>query len=409
MSRFIKGLLFRGHWSNELNYNEELETIDGSMQWADASGHVRLMSYAGGSPLLPSRFVHSPLHPSERALHADDREQIRGLGNVFWEGDENDRRWDELRGDILGMVFCSPLGTVSPEKLWWAASRLGVHSAAKSELDEGYQRLKVEEKELLDRLRNSESVDHDRAWWSLERDRISSELLHIQSLNQQASEKSDRCCQPCATPGNERLVTIQVEIARLRALQQDSLVNEANSQLSEHRDSLNVQTGTNLFNNVSLHSSPFDRTNSITGQNEFAPERKRLQNRIEQLIAEQAVVEAESRNGSSNQSSFAASQSPASARRWDDTQLRQQLAHAEEMLRRWDRRAQTHRRLTEVQSHLKTRSPYRRTIEGSLIPVAEKYLRELTAGACATAPPLGHRSVVSQSTRYPVAPCFACG
>ncbi|MFN7734355.1 MAG: DUF4332 domain-containing protein, partial [Pirellula sp.] len=56
-------------------------------------------------------------------------------------------------------------------------------------------------------------------------------------------------------------------------------------------------------------------------------------------------------------------------------------AHAEEMIRRWDRRAHWHRRLAEVQSHLKTRSPYRRTAEGSLIPAADKFLRELTAGA----------------------------
>ena len=387
MSRFIKGLLFRGHWSNELNYNEESETIDGSMQWADATGHVRLMSYAGGSPLLPSRFVHSPLHPSERALHAEDRDQIRGLGNIFWEGDEHDGRWDELRGDILGMVFCSPLGTVSPEKLWWAASRLGVHSAAKSELDEGYQRLKAEEQELLDRLRSSESVDHDRAWWSLERDRIASELLHVQNLNQQAAEKADRCCQTHATPGNERLVTIQVEIARLRALQQDSLVNEANSQLSEHRDSLNLQTGANLFNNVSQQNAAFDKSKSGADRNEFVAERKRLQNRIDQLLAEQATVEAEGRRSSTTHSIHATSTAPFPTKRWDDAQLRQQHAHAEEMLRRWDRRAQSHRRLAEVQSHLRTRSPYRRTIEGSLIPVAEKYLRELTSGASRQLPP----------------------
>ncbi|MCY2985533.1 MAG: DUF4332 domain-containing protein [Planctomycetota bacterium] len=387
MSRFIKGLLFRGHWSNELNYNEESETIDGSMQWADATGHVRLMSYAGGSPLLPSRFVHSPLHPSQRALHADDRDQVRGLGNIFWEGDEHDGRWDELRGDILGMVFCSPLGTVSPEKLWWAASRLGVHSAAKSELDEGYQRLKAEEQELLDRLRSSESVDHDRAWWSLERDRIASELSHVQILNQQAAEKADRCCQPCATPGNERLVTLQVEIARLRALQQDSLVNEANLQLSEHRDSLNIQTGANRFDKGSMQDAAFEKAKSASDRNEFVAERKRLQNRIDQLLAEQATVEAEGRRTSFTPSIHTTSDVPFPAKRWDDSQLRQQQAHAEEMLGRWDRRAQSHRRLAEVQSHLRTRSPYRRTIEGSLIPVAEKYLRELTSGASRQLPP----------------------
>ena len=161
MARFIKGLLFRGHCSSELNFDEETEAIDGSLQWADASGHVRLMSYSGGSPLLPLQFIHSPLHPSERPLHSDEGHQIRGLGNTLWEGGDQDGRWDELRGEILGMVFCSPLGTISPEKLWWAASRLGVHCVARSELDEGYQRLKVEEQELLERLRNAESVDQD--------------------------------------------------------------------------------------------------------------------------------------------------------------------------------------------------------------------------------------------------------
>ena len=119
MKRFIRGLLFRGQCVNELNDDDESEAMDGSLQWADATGHVRLMSYAGGSPLLPSRFVHSPLHPSERPLHDEDRDQLRGLGNIFWEGDEHDGRWDDLRGELLGMIFCSSLGTVSPEKLWW--------------------------------------------------------------------------------------------------------------------------------------------------------------------------------------------------------------------------------------------------------------------------------------------------
>ena len=381
MTRFIKGLLFRGHCSNELNYAEESEAIDGSLQWADATGHVRLMSYSGGSPLLPSRFVHSPLHPSERPIHSDDRDQIRGLGNTFWEGDEHDGRWDDLRGDILGMVFCSPLGTVLPEKLWWGASRLGVHSAAKSELDEGHQRLKAEEQELLERLRNSESVDHDRAWWSIERDRIAAELAHIQEMNQQASENTARCCQPCSPAGNDRLVSIQVEISRLRSLQQESLLNEANSQLNEHRtDSLKANSSSTLFNNVSLHNAAFGKTKSVSDRIEYGTERKRLQNRIEQLLAEQTSMEVDSRNTASVHPSQ-------SAKQWDANLLRQQYTHAVEMLGRWDRRAQTHRRLAEVQSHLRTRSPYRRTTEGSLIPIAEKYLRELTSGATRQLPP----------------------
>ncbi len=375
MTRFIKGLLFRGHCSSELNYNGEEEAIDGSLQWADASGHVRLMSFSGGSPLLPSRFVHSPLHPSERPIHSDDRGQIRGLGNIFWEGDEHDGHWDDLRGEILGMVFCSPLGTVTPEKLWWAASRLGIHSAAKSELDEGYQRLKAEEQELLERLRNSESVDHDRAWWSIERDRIAAELAHIQAMNQQASEKPVRCIQPFSHAGNDRLVSIQAEISRLRALQQESLVNEANSQLYEHRaDSIKGNLSSTLFNNVSLHNAAFGKTKSVSDRVEYVAERQRYQNRIEQLLAEQTSREVDLRNTASDPPS-----SP--ALHWDDNQLRQQHTHALEMLGRWDRRAQTHRRLAEVQSHLRTRSPYRRTTEGSLIPIAEKYLRELTSGA----------------------------
>ncbi len=381
MTRFTKGLLFRGHCSNELNCDEESETIDGSLQWADASGHVRLMSYSGGSPLLPSQFIHSPLHPSEGPIHSDDRDQVRGIGNIFWEGGDQDSRWDALRGDLLGMIFCSPLGTVSPEKLWWAASRLGVHSAAKSELDEGYQRLKAEEQDLLERLRNSENVDHDRAWWSIERDRIAAELVHIQDVNLQASAKAERCCQPCSQTGNERLVAIQVEIARLRSLQQESIVNEANSQLNEHRtESLRAHSGSTLFNNVSLHNASFGKSKSVSDRTDYVVERQRLQNSVEQLLAEQADMEKDFRG-----SGFSHVAQP--AKRWDETHLRQQHAHAEEMLRRWDRRAQTHRRLAEVQSHLKTRSPYRRTTEGSLIPVVEKYLRELTAGAVRQLPP----------------------
>ncbi len=381
MTRFVKGLLFRGHCSNDLNCDTEEETIDGSLQWADPTGHVRLMSSSGGSPLLPSRFVHSPLHPSQRPIHAEDREQIRGLGNIFWEGDEYDIRWDDLRGDILGMIFCSPLGTVSPEKLWWAASRLGVHSAAKNELDEGYQRLKAEEQELLDRLRNSENVDHDRAWWSIERDRITAELAHLQEMNQEALEKAARCCHPCSSTGHERLHSIQAEIARLRGLLQESIVNEANTQLNEHRtDSLTANTHSSLFNNVSLHNAESGKTKFVSDRVEQNSERQRLQKSIDQLLAEHAALEMDGRKTSSVHTSQP-------AKRWDDTQLRQQYTYAEEMLRRWDRRAQSHRRLAEIQSHLRTRSPYRLTTEGSLIPIAEKYLRELTSGASRQLPP----------------------
>ena len=380
MKRFIKGLLFRGNCANELNLDDESETIDGSLQWADATGHVRLMSYAGGSPLLPSRFVHSPLHPSERTLHTEDRDQLRGLGNIFLEGAEHDGRWDDLRGDILGMIFCTSLGSVPPEKLWLAASRLGVHSPAKRELDEGYKRLKAEEQELLERLRSSDPVDHDRAWWSIERDRIASELSQVQELNRQASAKADRCCQPCSPPENERLISIQFEIARLRALQQDSLVNEANSQLHEHRDSLQTSANTSFFNNVSLHNAAIGKTNAVYDRTEFVAERQRLQTKIDQSLAELASLNAHGR-------SHTATHAVHSAKPLDDVQLRQQHAHADEMLSRWDRRAQVHRRLAEVQSHLRTRSPFRRTTEGSLIPAAEKYLRELTSGAARPLPP----------------------
>ena len=384
MTRFVKGLLFRGHNAQGLNDDEEVEAIDGSLQWADATGHVRLMSYSGGSPLLPSRFVHSPLHPSERTLHSEDANQIRGLGNIFWEGDEYDGRWDDLRGDILGMVFCSPLGTVSPEKLWWAASRLGVHAPAKRELDEGYQRLKTEEQELLERLRHVEAVDHDRAWWSIERDRIAAELIHVQSLNQQANAKADRCCQPCSSSDSARLTEVRAEIARLRGLQQESMVNEANTQFHENRTEGLRATSTELhFNNVSLHNTAMGKSKWGSSRAEFIAERQRLQNRIDELVAEQHRLEAEEVSGASV-SFLTSSHQP---KRWDDVQLRQQHAHAEEMIRRWDRRAQTHRRLEEVQSHLRTRSPYRRTTEGSLIPAAERYLRELTAGATRSLPP----------------------
>ena len=380
MKRFIRGLLFRGQCVNELSDDDEAEAMDGSLQWADATGHVRLMSYAGGSPLLPSRFVHSPLHPSERHLHAEDCAQLRGLGNIFWEGDEHDGRWDDLRGEILGMIFCSSLGTVSPEKLWWAATRLGVHSAARSEPDEGYKRLNAEELELLERLRNSEAVDHDRAWWSIERDRIASELTQVQEMNRQASLKAVRCCQPCSPPENERLVSIQLEIARLRAFQQESLMNEANAQLHEHRDSLHAPTNTTHFKNVSLHNAAFGKTKAVHDRAGFIAERQRLQHKIEQLMVEQAGLDS---HGHSQGTTHAIH----SAKTRDEVPLRQQHAHAEEMLNRWDRRAQVHRRLAEVQSHLKTRSQFRRTTEGSLIPAAEKVLRELTSGSARQLPP----------------------
>lgn len=379
MARFVRSILFRGNFANE-TADDDTEGIDGSLQWVDASGHVRMMSYSGGSALLPTRFVHSPMHPSQRPIHAVDREHIRGLGNIFWEGDDEDGRWDDLRGDILGMVFCSQLGSISPEKLWWAASRLGVHQGARSEPDEGYQRLKSEEQELLDRLRNAESVDHDRAWWSIERDRLAAELQHIQNTNaNHVALSAAASVKPVAvaSPLEERLTAIKVEIARLRGLQQELVFSEANSRpegmrssgrMSDRRDDHRLNAGLSNFD-----VSKSDRS-------EFAVERQRLQSKIEQLLAEQANVEIQLRQ----QPQAVAVEGP---RLWDDSQVRQQYAHAEEMLRRWDRRAQWHRRLAEVQSHLRTRSPYRRTSEGSLMPMAEKYLRELTAGAVRQLPP----------------------
>ncbi len=77
---------FAGNYVNEVFETEEGESIDGSLQWVDATGHVRMMSFAGGSAMLPGGFVNSPLHPSQNPLHEHDAERIRGLGNIFWRG-----------------------------------------------------------------------------------------------------------------------------------------------------------------------------------------------------------------------------------------------------------------------------------------------------------------------------------
>ena len=382
LARFVRTLLFRGN-DALATYDEEFhDALDGSMQWVDASGHVRMMSTSSGASQSPNRFLHSPLHPSERPIHADDSLRLSGLGNILSDGDDRDPRWDELRGDILGMVFCSPLGTVSPEKLWWAASRLGVHAHAKSELDEGYQRLKAEEQDLLERLRHVENVDHDRAWWSIERDRLAAEIQQVHSLNAAAPAiASPRVSDAAPLPLRERLVSIQIEISNLRAKIQELVINEANLKLDSHRRDDHRMN----FENVSMHpsanlSSPLHGRPS-TNRSDFELERTRLQTRVEHLLAEQANVEVLIRNamGSANTTS-------PTYRHWDDSQLREQHAHAEEMIRRWDRRVQAHRRLSEIQSHLKTRSPYRRTTDGSLIPKVEKYLRDMTCGAARQLP-----------------------
>jgi hypothetical protein len=130
------------------------------------------------------------------------------------------------------------------------------------ELDEGYKALKDEETLLLDRLRNSDPVDHDQAWWISERDRLRSQLQQIQQHNFEQS----------AIPNTQKVA-------------------------------------------------------------------------------------------------------------WDDAQISQGLAQAEVMIQRWSQRNQWHQRLAQVQSSLLTRSVYRRTSSGSLIPCAERMLSELTAGA----------------------------
>ncbi|MEI8212115.1 MAG: DUF4332 domain-containing protein [Planctomycetota bacterium] len=357
LTKFVKNVLFQGQTFSDLE-DSEFEAIDGSLTWVDASGHLRMISCAGGAPVVPSRFVHSPLHPSSAPIYEDDVARIRGIGNMFWEGDEEDGRWDDMRSDILAMIFCSPLGSVSPEKLWWSASKLGVHAAARTQLDEGYEHLKKEERDLLDRLRHAETVDHDRTWWTIERDRIQAELVHVGHANaQRAASVSGP-----VTPLEDRLATIRNEIARQRnvsseserradPLNQDSVVSERSEDLR----------GVSVAGNT---TSPGSSSAS----------------KLDWLLAEQATLEGQIRQH------LAQPQVTAGAA-WDDTQLRQQLAHAEEMIRRWDRRSHWHRRLAEVQSHLKTRSPYRRTADGSLIPSADKFLRELTAGAVRQLPP----------------------
>jgi len=271
LTRFTKSLLFRGQTLGELD-DSEFASIDGSMTWVDASGHLRMIDCVGGRPLFAQ--LATALPSGQGTLYQEDDERIRGAGNMYWEGESADGRWDELRADILGMIFCSPLGSVSPEKLWWATGRLGVHSPAKMELDEGYKALKDEETSLLDRLRNSDPVDHDRAWWIAERDRLRGQLQQVQQHNFEQSLGVGSSAEAVASP---------------------------------------------------------------------------------------------------------ASMNPKVA--WDDAQIHQGLAQAEAMIQRWNQRSEWHQRLAQVQSSLLTRSVYRRTSSGSLIPSAERILSELTAGS----------------------------
>jgi hypothetical protein len=142
------------------------------------------------------------------------------------------------------------------------------------ELDEGYKALKDEETSLLDRLRNSDPVDHDRAWWIAERDRLRGQLQQVQQHNFEQSLGVGSSAEAVASP---------------------------------------------------------------------------------------------------------ASMNPKVA--WDDAQIHQGLAQAEAMIQRWNQRSEWHQRLAQVQSSLLTRSVYRRTSSGSLIPSAERILSELTAGS----------------------------
>jgi len=290
LTRFTKSLLFRGQTLGELD-DSEFSSIDGSVTWVDASGHLRMVDCVGGKPLFAQ--IGSPIAGSVKSLYQEDDERVRGSGNMFWEGESSDGRWDELRADILGMVFCSPLGSVSPEKLWWAAGRLGVHTPAKMELDQGYKALKDEESQLLDRLRNSDPVDHDRAWWIAERDRLRGQLQQVQQHNFEQSLGGGTSAEAVSVP------------------------------------------------------SSVD-TKSV----------------------------------------------------WDDSQISQQLAHAEMMIQRWNQRGGWHQRLTQVQSSLLTRSVYRQTSSGSLIPTAERILSELTAGAVRQLPTWAVESSYLHSEAY---------
>ena len=75
LARFVRTLLFRGNDALATFDEEFHDCLDGSMQWVDASGHVRMMSTSSGVSQSPNRFLHSPLHPSERPIHADDSQR----------------------------------------------------------------------------------------------------------------------------------------------------------------------------------------------------------------------------------------------------------------------------------------------------------------------------------------------
>jgi len=51
LTRFTKSLLFRGQTLGEFD-DSEFASIDGSLTWVDASGHLRMLDCAGGKPLL---------------------------------------------------------------------------------------------------------------------------------------------------------------------------------------------------------------------------------------------------------------------------------------------------------------------------------------------------------------------
>ena len=123
--------------SNELNYDEK-----GDNRRFDAMGRCNrprsldvLLRAVRHSCLLDS-FIRLFTHRNARFIRMIE---TRFAGLEIFSGKETNTMvvGTTCVGDILGMVFCSPLGTVSPEKLWWAASRLGVHSVRQERTGRG--------------------------------------------------------------------------------------------------------------------------------------------------------------------------------------------------------------------------------------------------------------------------------
>lgn len=416
VAKFIRGLLYHRHRDASGFGQEAVDGLVGSLQWADDSGTTRVISSADASQDRDYRF-DGPYHFG--------REFSSRADAAYPSSVASEKPWHRIGGEIFDAVFCGRLGEILPERLWQAARELGIHVTIDTTQDETYRRLKAEEHRLQQRLHHLRVDDRDRAWWTVERQRLATRLQETSlSYNTPASGTPVYSRHAAATPlhaeqselvrrENEltkQIVSLRHQISQLPSLAYEQIPTHdyfvAGSQsfatngktapqrsTRAYRDSFGtwdgysvrtpsstVQHG-NSIQNSAPHISPSvaakskdEYTTLVSQLGRLEAEHKSIRDRISEisrsLSQNEVVINGQTRLTVDKANAV-----------WEGEELTARLAYADEVLKCWDLYEQTRQRLAEIQSQLRGHGPYHEASHGSFLQTVERYIRELSAGS----------------------------